>query len=443
MRFIRWIFLILILLAFAGAGFYAFAPWKDWISDRIITALADAGYANISFRIDKITLSSVTLSGVSVGKDYPLILDQLTLQYDPEELMAGRLRDLSLSGIRLRAIETEAGWTFTGLDILPPKDPTINRAPVDIARILTSLPFSTIEVMDSVLSIEGKKLSGDIPFTLSIGETVSLSTKDTIIVIGGSEVSLGPAIATLSLSPEGVWKGPWQVSSILYAGGETVPALSGKGTMILGASTLDVKGSLADADTSYRADLAGQIDFLESSRTTFLLPAVSAPFRGGRVSARNVALSMPLNVTLSIEKLSVESLLETLTGGRVSATGTVSGTLPVTVGADGVLTPGQGSLRADDGGLIQMPRELIPGDNEQVDVVRNVLENLHYTVLSAAVENGKDGRVGVRLSLEGRNPEAYNGRMVKLNVNLTGDILDFVRQNIMLFNNPEKLLEQE
>ena len=45
------------------------------------------------------------------------------------------------------------------------------------------------------------------------------------------------------------------------------------------------------------------------------------------------------------------------------------------------------------------------------------------------------------MTLQGNNPKVYKGKPVKLNVHLTGDILDVVRQS-MLTSNPTKLLQQ-
>jgi len=135
-------------------------------------------------------------------------------------------------------------------------------------------------------------------------------------------------------------------------------------------------------------------------------------------------------------------LMQTLTGSRVSATGTMSGNIPVIIRPDGSYTLGKGQLKADSNGSMSMPSEIIPGDTEQMDLVREILGNLHYSVLSASVyTSGKQGVV-VRLALEGNNPDVYGGRAVKLNVNLTGDILDFIQQNAMLLTKPEQLLKQ-
>ena len=73
--------------------------------------------------------------------------------------------------------------------------------------------------------------------------------------------------------------------------------------------------------------------------------------------------------------------------------------------------------------------------------LREILEDFGYTRLSIAMNSDKKNNLGILMSIEGSNPAVYNGRAVKLNVNLTGDVLDFIRQNIMLLTNPESILE--
>jgi hypothetical protein len=48
----------------------------------------------------------------------------------------------------------------------------------------------------------------------------------------------------------------------------------------------------------------------------------------------------------------------------------------------------------------------------------------------------------VTLAVEGRNPEWMEGRAVKLNIQLNGDILDLVQNNMMLLLDPKFILKQ-
>jgi hypothetical protein len=205
-------------------------------------------------------------------------------------------------------------------------------------------------------------------------------------------------------------------------------------------------GALTDATKGYTASFHAGYNLVDSAKSQLTVDQVIIPFQSGVISAAKIAVPLngdkPITVNTKVQKVSIDALLQKLTGERVSATGTVSGSVPIIVKRDGSFMVGKGSLQADGEGQIQMPGDVIPGDNQQVALVRQILEDLHYKVLTAAVETNGDKGITVHLSLEGNNPDVYGGRPVKLNVNLTGDLLDFIRQNAMLITNPEKLLEQ-
>ena len=139
----------------------------------------------------------------------------------------------------------------------------------------------------------------------------------------------------------------------------------------------------------------------------------------------------------------IESLLKLLTNDTATATGVVSGTLPLTITAEGKITPGKGSLKSEEAGIINMPPDTIPGDNQQVTLVRDVLKNLHYSLLSLELDTEDDKTLSVTLAVEGNNPDVEKGRPVKLKVHLSGDLLNLISQNLKLMTDPTKFIEQE
>jgi hypothetical protein len=77
-----------------------------------------------------------------------------------------------------------------------------------------------------------------------------------------------------------------------------------------------------------------------------------------------------------------------------------------------------------------------------VALVREILKDFHYTSLSFYLNSGKDKRTEIRMSLEGSNPEVQGGRTVKMNVNLSGDVLGFAQQNLLWLTDPRKIIER-
>lgn len=174
--------------------------------------------------------------------------------------------------------------------------------------------------------------------------------------------------------------------------------------------------------------------------------AAALSWKGGELTAKDVKVSPTgdpaAKFNVRIQHVSVDELLQALTGNRVSATGTVSGTLPVTVSADGALSFGKGTLKTDAPGTLSMPPDAIPGENAQVDVVRQILKNFHYNGLSVEIRNNGGNHISALIALQGNNPDMYDGRPVNLNVSLAGDVLDYIRQNVLLITDPQSFINQ-
>lgn len=168
--------------------------------------------------------------------------------------------------------------------------------------------------------------------------------------------------------------------------------------------------------------------------TNINIPNIKINWNDGIISAQNISIQpysdAPIPITLNIKKISLNSLLSVTTSNRASATGVVSGTLPVVINRDGTFTMKKGNLKADEAGTIKLSPDVIPSDAQQVALVRDVLQNFHYSVFSMNIESADSKQLSMLLSLEGNNPDVYNGKTVKLNVHLTGDVVEMITQSL-------------
>lgn len=431
-----------LLVAAVAAGALLF-PWKSFLHGRILSMLAARGVGSLDFQLEDVGLSSATLVDVKLGEENPLLLDKVTLDYSIRELVDGTLRDIKLSGLAIQIREGENGWSVTGLDAIAPKKNAAD-APLDIPAVLSSLPFRSLTVEDSRMTVTGTAVNATLPFSVVFKDgNLQVETEPTTLRTGTRDIAVSETMIVLSpQDDEKTWSGSWSVSSV---SGEDVPLppMAGAGTLSVTGAALAFDGDLYSADKDYNATLKGRADFVKAANNRLHVVSASGPFKQGRVSTGGFDIKFPLTVPVRISRISVDDLMQSFTGKRVNATGTLSGSVPLTIDAAGGYNIGKGTLKADGTGRISMPPDVIPGDNQQVALVREVLENLQYSLLSFKVTPGKGRNLAVLLSLEGRNPDVYNGRPVKLNINLTGDVLDIVEQNIMLFKTPEKLLQQE
>jgi hypothetical protein len=441
-KILRGFIAFLLILAVLSALTYFFLPWKSFLEGRLIAMIYQRGFQNVGFNIKEVGLDHAVLSNVVLGKENPLVLKSIELKYSPRELMSGKLQDIVLSDMTFKVTQSGNGWVFTGGDVLHAPETAAEKTPVDIPAILTKLPFSSLSIENSRLVVAGDGINGEIPFTASLTDRFTLTTETTRLETGENALALGAVELVASPNDDGsAWQGAWKAESIAFSPAYPVPAMKATGTVSLQKNRLGITADLSDSGSDYSASAKASFDISDAAKNEIRITKASFPFKGGRVSTRNVVVKQPMTIPLTVHRVSINELMSSLTKDRVTATGTVSGSVPVIIAKDGSFSFGKGAMKADSAGTIQMSAELIPSDQQQVALVREILENLNYSLLSAEVQSGQGGKMTVKLSLEGNNPKVYNGRAVKLNINLTGDVLDFIQQNIMLFNNPEKLLE--
>jgi Dicarboxylate transport len=239
----------------------------------------------------------------------------------------------------------------------------------------------------------------------------------------------------------------WAIDGIHVTAGELdIPVLNGAGNITLDKNTITMDGELRNTDKSYRASFVLNYPMLAPTTAQLHLITATFPWNKGKISTKNVLI--PLNgkaaikMNMVVQKIPVDTLMQMLTGVATPATGVVSGTLPVTLKPDGNIMIGEGKLQTESPGTIALSPETIPGDNEQIALVRDIMKNLHYKVLSIGMNNDKKGKLSVLLALEGNNPDVANGREVKLNVQLTGDVLNLIQQSLLSLIDPNMFLKQ-
>ena len=229
----------------------------------------------------------------------------------------------------------------------------------------------------------------------------------------------------------------WSVKTLTVSGiPYELPPLSGAGKAREG----EVSGELHDAKRAHE------------SRFTImpkevLLHAIHLPWQGAKVSAQKVRIALgerqPIHIPLRIENLPLTTLLAMISSDKASGTGTVSGKVELIIFPDGRFDVRDGKFAAKKSGLIQLSPDALPGEGAQMDIARTALSNFHYKDLSLMLSPDKQGKPLIRLNLEGNNPNAFNGRTVKLNVNLSGDVLELLQQTVMPMADPTRFIEKE
>lgn len=152
------------------------------------------------------------------------------------------------------------------------------------------------------------------------------------------------------------------------------------------------------------------------------------------------------DMTLSAQDLALEELLSGLLQQGLSATGRLSGTIPVHFTEDGKAMIRNGRLDTKGGGVVRyVPGDESPlqkGSSFQTDLLLQAMENFHYDTLYMTINSKTPSELEVGLHVKGRNPELYSGQTIELNVQLTGNLLDVVQSGMDVYSLPERLQEQ-
>jgi len=265
------------------------------------------------------------------------------------------------------------------------------------------------------------------------------------------QMRLGLSDVTMAINPDAEnkkWEGPWEVKAITLSGLPVdVPTLAGSGVLAREGGLIDFEGEVASADASFKMVFALVYSAEDKTKSVLTIEQLTLPWNGGRLSVANVEVPLfadtPITFSLQVKKVSLNMVMAGATGNKATATGTISGAVPVTIMRDGNFSLQAGTLQSDGTGTLTLSPDLVPGEGEQMQMVRDVLKDFHYAVFTMALENADAKKLSILLSLKGYNPDVYNGRAIHLNVHLTGNVIELLTQSVMMLRDPQQLMEQE
>jgi len=444
---------VLILLA----GLVVFYPWRSFFEGRLKSLLEGQGLRNVQLTLSDIGLRTLTIQNLDWGDETERrsspVLSQLVLDYSLRDLLSGHMKNLSISGVALEVQKEGGVWALQG-GLAPISKGTKGASfvfPVE-ERQIDQVPLERFRLENVRLHLTAGDGSLDLPMLVEGTKkpTPHLSFQSEGLKFKKKDIRLdtGDLIVQADLNfQEKLWSGSWTVSGIKGSMGDMVfSELSGKGTLSAWADRFVLKGSVESSDRLTGVTFQVSYFLSEPQKSEIVINKVFLPWNGGVVSSEDVIWSMgkpqAIKANVKLQNVSLDALLQQLTGKRASASGSISGSLPISFSESGSLLVHDGTLSASGPGTIRMSPEAIPGDNPHVSLVRDVLKNLAYTILVINVRNEPKQGVAIHLSVEGHNPDVYEGRPVRLNVRLGGDVLDFIQQSLPSLTDPRKFLEQ-
>ncbi len=296
------------------------------------------------------------------------------------------------------------------------------------------------------MALQGGRLQMPITLDWVPDKPLHASGKDGTVEWQNGEMTLNADKTSVNIFQKGAgFSGEWRTGKLSVTAPVPVPLLQGNGKISLIGSAVNMSGLISSHDKTWEADFGFAFGSKEKTADGLQLKSATIPWKKGRLSVKNVWLPFeskePIKIKLQVEHVDLAELMETLIDNRITAKGLVSGHITLIIGTDGKITVQEGNLGAESPGIIVMPPETIPADNQQINLVKEIMQNLHYDILDISADPDESGELSIKLTVEGKNPKVYNGRPVKLNINLTGNLLDFFEQNLMFLTEPEKFLK--
>ena len=179
-------------------------------------------------------------------------------------------------------------------------------------------------------------------------------------------------------------------------------------------STIDLGPKLSDAT----------VDFALLRDRTLAIERATIGLAGGQIRLTDQKIdpfAETIRTKVEIWNVELAELIGLFDLGDVSATGRLTGTIPLVVSGETVAVQ-RGRLAAEGGGTLrirsQQASQVLAAGGEQVQLMLRALEDFRYRTLSVDIEKTTGGDALVSLRTLGHNPRVLDGRPFQINVNL-------------------------
>ncbi|MFO1241767.1 MAG: YdbH domain-containing protein [Rickettsiales bacterium] len=405
-----------------------------------------------SLHVDSLSSSHAEASGIELGISPGLKIGKIGADYTLSELRKAYIRQLALDGVSAEIYNDIGLWKISGLENAAFSEKSEGGFNLfDAISVQSSLP-AAIHLTHSNIRIRHPLFETSIPvegaYTSEPSPALTLTIPSLALALSAYTLS-AENISFKTLLKENSWEGTLDTPNVQIGGfPQDIPALKLSSHFVASAEKTTYNATLKDKAQAYAATFSVDLPYAASRQGVLTVKSLQFPYAGGVIRTSSVKIplsgSKPVKLALTFENLSLDSLADMASDGKVKATGVISGTLPLTYYPDGKITLQEGAAQAKENGTIIVSPEAIPGgDRKELEIVRTALQNFHYTSLSLQVLSGAGNTSTIHLKVEGNNPNAFNGKPVKLNVNLSGDILPMIQQSLGALDDVKGLLERE
>ena len=203
------------------------------------------------------------------------------------------------------------------------------------------------------------------------------------------------------------------------------------------ARRIDVGAPVTDAIVRFRIDEQTRLA-IEEARVDLL---------GGRFSVGSAIFDPAADrqrARVRLTGIDMETLLAIAAIDGATATGRVSGEIPLVVSRDG-FSVANAALKTSAPGVLRyapaFPPPALQGGGEGVSLMLEALKNFHYDVVSVAVDGRSGDDWSVKLHVEGQSPDFMDAYPFVFNLNLSGKLDEIIRTGLRSYELPARLGE--
>lgn len=456
-RYLKYALLLLLALAVLVGGtvyfFWDRLPYQSFAEREISRQMQVMGITVSDLKVGKLGKSEAIIETITIGDERKSEASGITAGYDWQEIQRGYVRQVEIDSLTLRAYEGDKGWFVAGLEPLMQNSmPSSSPSPLFAAEQIRQTAPQQVIIKKLILDVMGKDFTaqtqGEATFEQS--EKPRLSIKLSSLSVSAKTYQLTAPFVEISAvfdAEKAQWEGTLKGDKFQLTGTpEELPPLKAKGDFTVSAKKATGALELNDSKSEKKAAFSLNLPLNKSEGGKLQVKELVFPWGGGILRTEKISVALagdkPIRIPLQLEQVDLAELLKAVAEDQVKGTGKVSGMVPVIYQTDGKITLEPGSFAALQAGQISVSPELLPeGTREDLDMVRAALSDFRYDSLKISVLLGTDGKPTIQLAVEGSNPETFEGRKIKLNVNLTGDILSLLQQSILPMEDAKELFK--
>lgn len=407
-----------------------------------LRVLAEKGVRNAALTVGALNSRRLVIRDARLGG---LSFARLEAAFSLPGLLRRQVEAVTLEGLRLPLHVAKGTTTIPGLE------PLLQGTGGGGAWSLGQLKVADAEILlDPWLapvhaegSLEGRTL------------TARLAALDKRVVLEAAG-PLDGQIA-LTLHPVRFEPGKLQPRDLLPFLGDEIPVLAatvaGQGPVRWEAGALkgDIKvtargGALALGGVKAEA-IEG--DLRLAALDDIRLEGLTARVADGGIALAPLVLVAPRpgrhETTLTLDGVSLRTLLEAFQVPDTRADGLIRGTIPIAIDK-GRLIVADGRVEATGPGALSYrpaaPPAALQAGGEGASLMASALGNFQYRVLNLKADRGAEGQWQASIHLTGSNPEVLDGHPFEFNINIGGALDEILRRGLESWELPQAIADR-